>query len=55
METEIPDTIERYIDDHTDDISPLLQELLTETEKITGLSRWSIGKVEGKPPTSMPL
>jgi len=48
METEIHDAIERYIDDHTDDISPLLQELLTETEKITGLSRWSIGKVEGK-------
>ena len=48
METEIHDAIERYIDDHTDDISPLLQELLAETEKITGLARWSIGKVEGK-------
>ena len=48
METEIHDAIERYIDDHTDDISPLLQELLAETEKITGFSRWSIGKVEGK-------
>ncbi len=42
------DAIERYIDDHTDDISPLLQKLLAETQRITGLSRWSIGKVEGK-------
>ena len=39
---------EKYIDDHTDDISPLLLELIDETEKVTGLSRWSIGKVEGK-------
>jgi caffeoyl-CoA O-methyltransferase len=40
--------IEEYIDKHTDDVSPLLQNLLKETESITGLSRWSIGKVEGK-------
>ena len=39
---------EKYIDDHTDDVSPLLQELVEETEEVTGLSRWSIGKVEGK-------
>ena len=48
MKTEMHDAIERYIDDHTDDISPLLQKLLAETQRITGLSRWSIGKVEGK-------
>lgn len=48
METEMHDVIERYIDAHTDDISPLLQDLLAETETITGLSRWSIGKVEAK-------
>jgi caffeoyl-CoA O-methyltransferase len=40
--------IEKYIDDHTDDISALLLELIAETEEVTGLSRWSIGKVEGK-------
>jgi caffeoyl-CoA O-methyltransferase len=40
--------IEKYIDDHTDDISPLLLDLLDETEEVTGVSRWSIGKVEGK-------
>ena len=40
--------IENYIAEHTDDISPLLQHLLKETEAITGRSRWSIGQVEGK-------
>jgi caffeoyl-CoA O-methyltransferase len=40
--------IEAYIAEHTDEISPLLQDLLKETEAITGRSRWSIGKVEGK-------
>ena len=39
---------QEYIDDHTDDISALLLDLLDETEEVTGLSRWSIGKVEGK-------
>jgi caffeoyl-CoA O-methyltransferase len=39
---------EKYIDDHTDDISPLLLELIDETEEATGLSWWSIGKIEGK-------
>jgi caffeoyl-CoA O-methyltransferase len=40
--------IENYIAEHTDDVSPLLQDLLKETEAITGRSRWSIGPVEGK-------
>ena len=40
--------IEKYIDDHTDDIPALLIDLLDETEEVTGVSRWSIGKVEGK-------
>ena len=40
--------IEDYIAEHTDAISPLLQDLLKETETITGRSRWSIGKVEGR-------
>lgn len=48
METEFNALTEKYIDDHTDDVSPLLQELVEETEDATGLSRWSIGKVEGK-------
>ena len=40
--------LEDYIAEHTDDLSPLLQDLLTETEAVTGHSRWSIGKVEGR-------
>jgi caffeoyl-CoA O-methyltransferase len=40
--------IENYIAEHTDDLSPLMQDLLKETEAITGRSRWSIGQVEGK-------
>ena len=48
METKFNALIDKYIDDHTDDVSPLLQELVEETEDATGLSRWSIGKVEGK-------
>ena len=41
-------SIENYIAEHTDDVSPLLKDLLKETEAITGRSRWSIGQVEGK-------
>ena len=48
METEFKAVTDKYIDDHTDDVSPLLRELVEETEEVTGLSRWSIGKVEGK-------
>jgi len=40
--------IEKYIDNHTDDLSPLLSELVKETEEATGRSFWSIGKIEGK-------
>jgi caffeoyl-CoA O-methyltransferase len=40
--------IENYVSEHTDDLSPLMQELLKETEAITERSRWSIGQVEGK-------
>ena len=31
-----------------DDVSLLLQDLMQKTESLTGLARWSIGKVEGK-------
>jgi caffeoyl-CoA O-methyltransferase len=48
MEVDMAETIERYVDAHTDDVSYLLEDLLAETESITGRSRWSIGKVEGK-------
>jgi caffeoyl-CoA O-methyltransferase len=48
MEAELVNVVEDYVDAHTDDVSLLLEELLTETESITGRSRWSIGKVEGK-------
>ena len=48
MDAELAEIVENYVDTHTDDVSFLLEELLAETEKITGRSRWSIGKVEGK-------
>ena len=48
MDAQLTEIVENYVDAHTDDVSLLLEELLAETEKITGRSRWSIGKVEGK-------
>ena len=48
VEKNLDPIIENYITEHTDDVSALLQELLKETEAITGRSRWSIGQVEGK-------
>jgi len=48
MDAQLAEIVENYVDAHTDDVSLLLEELLTETENITGRSRWSIGKVEGK-------
>jgi len=48
MDADMAEVIECYVDAHTDDLSQLLEDLLAETESITGRSRWSIGKVEGK-------
>ena len=48
MDAELARLVEDYVDIHTDDVSTLLEDLIAETEKITGRSRWSIGKVEGK-------
>jgi len=48
MEADLLKVVEDYVEAHTDDVSLLLEELLKETEKITGRARWSIGKVEGK-------
>lgn len=48
MGNDLSAIIEKYVDDHTDDLSPLLSELVKETEEATGHSWWSIGKVEGK-------
>ena len=48
MYADMAKVIEEYVEAHTDDVSPLLQELMTETEKFTGRAFWSIGKVEGK-------
>ena len=48
MEKKLDLVIENYIAEHTDGVSKLLQDLLKETEAITGRSRWSIGQVEGK-------
>ena len=47
MEADMAEIIESYVNAHTDDLSNLLEDLLAETESITGHSRWSIGKVEG--------
>jgi caffeoyl-CoA O-methyltransferase len=47
MEADHAKIIEAYVDAHTDDVSFLLEELMAETEKITGRAFWSIGKVEG--------
>lgn len=48
MNKTIETHIERYMAEHTDDVSPLLDRLLRETEEKTGKSRWSIGKIEGR-------
>lgn len=48
MEQNQDSLIENYMAEHTDEVSPLLEDLLKETETITGRSRWSIGKVEGR-------
>lgn len=48
MERNQDSPVEDYIAEHTDALSPLMQNLLEETETITGRSRWSIGQVEGK-------
>lgn len=47
-ETDRQALLERYIDEHTDDLSPLQRRLLAETEQETGHGRWSIGKAEGR-------
>jgi caffeoyl-CoA O-methyltransferase len=48
MQADLTKVIENYVEAHTDDLPPLLQELMVETEKLTGRAFWSIGKVEGK-------
>jgi len=48
MEADKTNIINDYVDAHTDDVSVLLEELMAETENITGRAFWSIGKVEGK-------
>jgi len=48
VEKDLEFMIENYVSEHTDAVSPLLRDLLKETEAITERSRWSIGQVEGK-------
>ena len=48
MDANITKVVDDYVNAHTDDVSHLLEDLLEETERFTGKSRWSIGKVEGK-------
>ena len=40
--------VERYLLEHTSAVPPLLDELLAETERLTGRARWSAGAVEGR-------
>ncbi len=39
--------IAAYVEEHTDPVPPLLEELARETERRTGRLYWSIGRVEG--------
>jgi len=48
METLVEEAIEQYVERHTDEVSPLLKELLAETEAKTGKLDWSIGRVQGQ-------
>ena len=48
IETDRQALLDRYIDEHTDDLSLLQRQLLEETEQKTGHGRWSIGKTEGR-------
>jgi caffeoyl-CoA O-methyltransferase len=40
--------IAAYVEDHTDPLSPLLEELTRETRRLTGRLHWSVGRAEGR-------
>lgn len=42
------DVITAYIEEHTDPLPPLLEDLVRETRLQTGRLNWSIGRAEGK-------
>lgn len=42
------DVIAAYIEDHTDPLPPLLEELTQETRRRTGRLHWSVGRAEGR-------
>jgi caffeoyl-CoA O-methyltransferase len=42
------DVIAAYVENHTDTLSPLLEELIRETRLRTGRLHWSVGRAEGK-------
>jgi caffeoyl-CoA O-methyltransferase len=44
----LEDLIAAYIEEHTDPLPTLLEELIRETRQQTGLMHWSIGRAEGK-------
>jgi caffeoyl-CoA O-methyltransferase len=48
MDVDKAQVVADYVDAHTDDVSTLLDALITETQDTTGRAFWSIGKVEGK-------
>jgi caffeoyl-CoA O-methyltransferase len=48
VKSDLSAVIAAYVEDHTDPVPPLLDELTRETRQRTGLLRWSIGRVEGK-------
>jgi caffeoyl-CoA O-methyltransferase len=48
MESLIREEIQHYIERHSSDLDPLLEELLAVTQAKTGKLEWSIGKVQGQ-------
>jgi caffeoyl-CoA O-methyltransferase len=42
------DVIAAYVEDHTDPLPPLLEELIRETRRQTGRLHWCVGRAEGK-------
>jgi caffeoyl-CoA O-methyltransferase len=42
------EVIAAYIENHTDPLSPLLEELVRETRLRTGRPHWSVGRTEGR-------
>ena len=48
MKIALAEVIDAYLENHTDRMSPLMEELVRETRQKTGRLHWSVGKTEGK-------